>query len=283
MFFKKLNKQKNSLKKHSYIIIRYSLLEQSQSSWKIARDVDYEEYKNKLFDSSRLSQHERLFRNITIPSLVSMNPSAENFTLLVLTSELLPSPYLDNLKKILRPFDWANVLKVPDNIKVSKFIAKYLKKELSKYKEPICYSTTRLDDDDALSSDFLLELDRYVSPEFNGFCVSFGSGITGIYNGNGFEAFHRQMLPKIALGLSYINTFNPSTQKFFTDTPSIYNLGNHAKIDSSVPTILDSRKPIFFRTMHFESDSTTKHGINKVKSGIEIPINEVTEIFKINI
>lgn len=271
--------------KHIFIIIRYSVLTESQSSWEIGRDKNNEEYKNRLFDHNRLSLHERLFREVTVPSINSMitAQNQDNLTVLVLTSEELPSPYLENLHDLLAPYPWFKVFPLPSNKKMYELINSTFRNELGKFNGTVCFATTRLDDDDALASGFMNELLKYLSPSFNGFCVSFSNGVAGIYDKNTgtYRSFHSYYYPKIALGLSYINTYEPVTKSLAFNETTIYSLGKHTTVDFKRPTIIDARNPMFLRTFHTASDSIGKAQISKIIKNPKVNNDDITRIFSI--
>lgn len=269
------------MRKHKFIIIRYSLLTTKGKSWNISRNHELEEYKRILFSPSRLSTHERLFQQVTFPSLVSQNPNEDEVTLLVLTSDELPQPYKNNLYKMLKPYPWAKVLTFPCDDSVGDSLYLYLVKELDRFDEKVCYSTTRLDDDDALAPNFNKMLDLYLHPHFSGFCISFPSGYTGIYSKekNSFESFYYRYVPMIALGLSYINTYDPKTRAFEYEESNVYELKNHTKVDRKRPTILDGRNRTFLRTIHSESDTYGSKQVAKTKSLTEVEPDKIRKIF----
>ncbi|WP_157050022.1 hypothetical protein [Thalassobacillus sp. C254] len=48
------------MKKHNFVIMRYSLLTKEGVEWQIGRQ-EFDNYKEQLFNASRLAQHEFLF------------------------------------------------------------------------------------------------------------------------------------------------------------------------------------------------------------------------------
>ena len=269
------------MKKHMYIIMRYSMLTNDGATWKIGREVeDFNSYKNQLFEPERLKFHEKLFENIAFQSILNQNYdlNAGDFTLLILTSNLLPKENLRKLTDIISPHPWAKIIQLEPNGSQGSLIKKALKSEIENFKEKVCYSTTRLDDDDALASGFLNELYKYVNPQFSGYCISFGSGYAGMYDekNDHYESFYEYYYPKIALGASYINIYDPLFNKYDHESISVYHNGNHVYTDKKRPTIVDSRKPMFMRTFHSKSD-TSESNQKKIKEIKKMPqiTNEV--------
>ncbi len=247
------------------------MLTESGSSWKIG-SKNPEKYKEKLFNPERLELHERLFQDVTLPSLLNQSQplNERNYTHLIITSDQLPEKNVRNLQEIIAPYPWAKVVQVPSNGSQSKLIGNVMYQELSKFEEEVCYSTTRLDDDDALGYDFFEELNKYISPMYAGNFISFGKGYAGVYNDNTgkMETFHEYYYPKIALGMTYINIYNPVTDSFQESEISVFFRGNHVNADIQSPTLIDSRKPLFIRTLHAESDTRgNQKKIDKIKSG----------------
>lgn len=274
----------NFLKKHNFIIMRYSMLTNDGATWSIGRK-DFELYKAQLFAADRLELHERLFADIALPSIANQSYDLDSgdVTLLILTSDELPSENLQKLQEIIKPYPWAKIIQLQANSTQGGLIKRALKNEIEKFNEEICYSTTRLDDDDALADNFLLELNKYVQPEFAGYAVSFGSGYAGIYDEDSkkFVSYHDYYYPKSAQGASHINIYNPETDEYKHKSISVFHNGNHLYTDKKIPTILDSRNTMFMRTFHSASDTSkdNKRKIDKIKSTEPVEIENVYKIF----
>ena len=275
MWFKK-RKGHRMLDKHMFLIVRYSLVSTDKGIWNIGLEKSFEDYCQELFHESRLKLHEVLFRTVTLPSIASLVDNiSTKFTLLVLTSELLPENYLKNLSEVLRPYSWARLHVLSPQKRSIDMITECLQEELEKYDRRLCYSTTRLDDDDALAPYFLKELERYLEPTFQGFCFSFAKGYVGSYGNNGFEAFYEHYVPKVSMGLSHIDIYDPQIRT----VNHIYAVGDHMKVDQKTPTVLDSTKPMYLRTLHEANDSYNKLGPNFKKVS---ETNDIKRLFSID-
>ncbi|WP_010276881.1 glycosyltransferase [Paenibacillus senegalensis] len=270
------------IKKHKFIMIRFSVFNPRQIGWQIAKDVQLEEYKEKLYSNERLTLRQELFQKITLPSLLALKPDPEQLTLMVCTSQELPKKFLDELMDLLRPIPWAKIIILDSQKDIITSMGESIHKELIKFNETVYYSTTRLDDDDALAVYFMDELDKYLSFQYSDFCLSFASGFGGIYNGNSYDTFHAENIPRSAQGLTYINTFIPG-KKVNTKYLSVFGLGSHTKVDRVKPTILDSRRPMFLRTLHSNNDSVTEKHINSLRKKPLADIEEVSSIFPLDI
>lgn len=264
------------MKKHIFIMVRYSVLTESRDSWKIGRDVTEEEYGNNLLSEERLAFRYELFKKITFPSLLQFNKS--NTTVLIFTSQLMPKKHQDDLEDLVEAHPWIKLVPLSSEGRLIGKMHQTLLKELARNNEELCYATVRLDDDDALSREFYSTLIEYVNPVYSGHAISFGSGFTGIYGDNGFKDFYHLDSPKIALGLSFIQMYVPNGAE--PKPVSIFGLGNHVKIDKKVPVVLDSRVPAYIRTVHEKSDAYNEGMKKRLSSGNLATNDEIKNNFE---
>lgn len=252
---------------HIFVMIRYSVLTESKSSWAIGRDEEVENYKRKLFLEARLDLHQDLFFNATLPSVRKLNP--DKSTVLIFTSDELPSFYINSLNNEIKNDKNIKVISLPRTGRIVGQMHNVLNEELHQLPEDTLYATVRLDDDDILSSSFQDSLEKYMNKAFVGYAISFSKGIAGIYEAGRYVSFYEIVQPKIALGLSFINFYS---RKNGLDCPpvSIYGLGNHTKIDENHPLIIESKMPLYIRTVHSQSDAFGEKLKNKMMSGKEI-------------
>ncbi len=250
------------MKKHVFVMIRYSVLTESKESWVIGRDATTEEYKKKLFANDRLALHQKLFFNVTLPSLRKMN--AERTTVLVFTSDELPDPYLSDLMKETSGDKNIKVLKLPRDCRVIGKMENQLNKELQGFNEDVLYASVRLDDDDALSGKFFKALSKYLTKDFVGHVVSF-PGVAGMYDNDEYSDFYAIHQSKIAMGLTLINYVKKGEKA--TKPISIYGLGNHVKVDEKAPLILDESSVMYLRTVHGQSDAYSNKLKQKMNKG----------------
>lgn len=237
--------------KHKVIIVRYSVLLSKPTSFIIGRELDYGRYKEALFASKRLEIHEFLFLNVTLASLLEQLESGhkKNTTVFVLTSDQLPSKYLQTLEYLETKYSWFKLLKITGNEGISKKVKTNLN-----FAATTLVATIRLDDDDALSMDFLDKIDDYLIDTNNDTCISFSKGLSSKFCTQTLKyvATVETVTPKIALGLTYIDTYEPTSKQNFK---TIFDLGNHNKIDQIKPLIINSDQVSFLRTLHQESDT----------------------------
>ncbi|OZI48366.1 glycosyltransferase [Bordetella genomosp. 4] len=265
------------MNKHVFVMIRYSVLSKNRgNSWIVGRK-DFNDYREELFGSERLAARLDLFKKITLPSLVNQTkaPSKDWLSVYVLVSEDMPKESLGDLQKLVSPYSWITVVPVP--VEDTKLNAP-LVKALSEAKEELCYATVRLDDDDALARTYFEGLYQYLEPKFAGFCVSYGKGVAGIIENGKFVEFKSYYYPKIALGLAYLQ-HKPANAR--PVNKSVYDTGNHTRIDQRYPIILDSRFYAFFRTVHKHADTADKTLVN-VSKFPSLDFSEVSQQFCID-
>ncbi len=266
------------MRKHVFVMIRYSALTESSGSWAIGRDKSFESYKETLFSPERLRLHEKLFREVTLPSLMRMDRQLT--TVLIFTSDELPENHLKNLNDMVNGLDNFKIVLLPRSGKLISHMHDCLYQQLQLFKEDVCYATVRVDDDDALSNDFFKHIFEYVKPAYQGHAISFALGVVGFFDGVKYVGFNKRKSPLTALGLSFINVFKMTDRK--PNPLSIYGLGKHSNIDERHPVIMLSKKIMYIRTMHEESDVYSLDLKKKFLKGEAVTRKEVEGIFTIN-
>lgn len=261
------------MKKHIYVMIRYSVLSENNAAWVIGRDNEFEAYKKELFSEARMSLHEELFLNVTLPSIEKMSP--DNTTVLVFTSEALPAPNMAKLQHIQKTHQNIEIVPLPTKGGVIHNMQQHLQAKLAAFEEDVCYATVRLDDDDALADDFEDELRHYVDPKFAGHAISFALGYEGIYEQGGYSKFVKRHSPKIAMGMSFIQVYRPTQPPKIL---SVYSLGNHTKVDEKHPLIVNPLMPMYVRTVHAGSDVFAKRFAQKLKKSRGVKTSTYEEV-----
>lgn len=247
---------------HCIVIVRYSVFtRQRPSAWLIGKGKPIDQYQQDLFANERLDSHQRLFFEVTVPSLLDRSPAPHRdwLRLIVVTSSELPRAYYDNLCAYLAPYDWAQVVtRTPDESPdLSREVPAVLEELAGAQRGPLVHATVRLDDDDALGRHYFADLSRYVQPQLSGYCVSFPLGYVAILDSaqEACQEYLEVYVAKNAQGLAHINTYDPITKSFTSNNKSVYELGNHMKIDQHTPVILDARHPAYLRTVHEGADT----------------------------
>ncbi|MGX8221067.1 glycosyltransferase [Psychrobacter celer] len=252
------------MKKILYIVVRYSVFLEGAISWNLSK-LSVKEYRSQLFSTERLQQRLRLFKNITLPSVLNQKKVPEDIEikLFILTSQELPLEHKKALEEVLYNYDFAHIRYLPaKGINISEPILQ----DLKGYGEEVLYATLRLDDDDALSTSFIKEIDRFFVKENVGMVVSFGLGLAGYYdfNINQYIKIVDYYSPKIGIGLCYINLYEKG--RFSTPIKTIFQAGGHTKVDRKSPTILYSKEIMFLRTFYESSDSSNARREKKIFS-----------------
>jgi hypothetical protein len=252
-----------------FIITRYSILSPSLGVRIRRGATSFEDYKRKLFCDERLAGRLAAFRTITIPSIASQRGCSLPIYFVVATSSDLPPQALENLRneldrlnsdavRVRLVFVSATGEEHPDAKIYSTFsnaVSETIRNEAG-FSEDLIFATVRLDDDDGLSSDYCRELSSYVTQGTVGFPVVFPLGLQGFFSSaTGFILDVRRFYHlNISPGMAFINRYS-SKGGFYDDKVSVYGLGDHTKVGSKYPVILDARKVAFFRTFASFNDS----------------------------
>ncbi len=233
--------------------IRYSILFNSPSV-NLNKGIGFDVYRSRLFDPARMSSHHWLFSNVAIPSLATQQGVECGRTIVqVLASTEMPQVQKSALESSIKPYPWADIFYISPEEKQVPY--RYcVARGLDKMKVPdgCLYINARLDDDDAIASNFSVRLRGFASDSSVGYGISFGKGYVGVFDEGRrtFDGMYLHYKPMIAIGLAVIG-------KVRDGRPShdIFGLGAHAKIDRRHPVILDSSMPSFIRTSYSKQDS----------------------------
>ena len=259
-----------------FIITRYSILSRLIRVRTPRSSEDFCQYKGRLFSDNRLNARHIGFTLITVPSILSQLECHSKIFFLVITSTDLPCHHLDKLKKSLSSLDNNKNIKTilsfvsssatsgkeAENVfpSFNKAIAETIQCQLAGSDCQV-FASVRLDDDDALSSSYCVNLSEHVKKELIGFPVLFPYGLQGFFSKStgtitDIRRFYRLC---ISPGLAFINGYSDD-HGFSDKRVSVYGLGNHSKIDSKNAIIYDSRRIAFFRTFSSFNDSAEGGG-----------------------
>lgn len=257
------------------VLIRYSLFLENSKGWVLTRNTrnDLDSYREQLFNHERLRGRLNLFKNFTIPGLAKQKliedrlegTNIHSFQVFLATSQELPESHKQELETLADKYKWLNICYLPSKgVRLQSVVTDYIEHLYNDFKKPILYSSIRLDDDDALSVSFLDCLKPYTIEENIGRAITFANGYYGIYDSNSNRLIEicDYFSPKLALGLALINKYdeNGYTNKIKT----IYDAGNHTRIDRHLPVITDGRIPKYIRTVHNHADSHDEKGIQNI-------------------
>ncbi|MGO4804987.1 glycosyltransferase [Arthrobacter sp. 2MCAF15] len=242
-----------------YGVTRYSLFSPGSPSWKTSRSGVFktpEAYQNYLFSEQRLQMRADVFFGKSVPALAAM---AENhdYKHFVLYSELLPERHKQLLfsaaseHPFLIPVEWNKTVRGTGIEEVTTLIEEDLAGKFGADEDVQPVMWFRLDDDDVLAADYLTCLERYRSANHIGMAISFGLGLTAYRGDHELVNLREFYHPKSAQGMAFVSAFDPREGRFSVSTP-----GHHHKVDTVMPTILDSSDHMFFQIRHGDQDST---------------------------
>lgn len=238
--------------------IRFSVLS-ALPNWKVVR-TEFEEYRNTLFDKERLEYRFRLFEALTIPSLQALDvPPNMRLHVVVITSEQLPEWAKARLREDLAGLSSTVVEVGVEGPKIQQVMDEQAREFVAAQgwqENPTLCVTVRLDDDDALDSNYLKALAPYARWRFAGFALSFARGYAAEIDARStvkLVSLHHLYQPKIALGMAYVNVLE-GDQWRVRKQRTVYDLGAHNAVDAVVPLILVSDAPRYIRTIHGHND-----------------------------
>lgn len=217
------------------LTVRYSVhFLGGREGWVDQSQMSPEEILVQLFDEQRLRDRLNFFSRILLPSLLTqdMPMLRGRRELVVYVSKALPQAHRDALEATLFGYDWARIVPVPVGAM-----------EYPDVGPDAPHAHLRIDDDDALSRDFLSRLSSYVRPEFHGHIITHPTGYFAGFDDSENLILKRVWIPMIAMGIAYI--VGPGT-KF----RSIYEVGPHFDAYRGAPTIVADWNPAYIRTVH---------------------------------
>lgn len=254
--------------KHIFFLIRYSIIQPQQKGWRVAEN-SLEKYISEILSDKRLDIREQMFENITIPSLKNQAFTHDTrSTVIIMVSDLLPAPRMERLRQITRCLEGTHsviITRIRSGVAstnsfeyagINEATKQIIKETLGQTNKAIL-ATVRLDDDDGLSENYIIELSKHIKEDFAGYAVSFAYGLEGYYDESrkDISDIRHLYFPKNAQGLAYIFKYVPAENFKNTEKINVFNLGNHVKIDEQFPVIVYAKEPMYFRTLSKTNDS----------------------------
>ena len=285
------------MRKIIYIVMRYNVVSRNmQNGWKAGQKTDYLEYKSKILSEARLAKRLELLEKIPLQSLNDQKGNVDSILKVVLlASDQLPTSHRGQLENLKKKYTWLYIDYLDENCVINDY-SRWVEKDIlieSNNTHDILYSTFRLDDDDALSNNFIKNVYQYLKKEYIGFGVSFLEGYSAIFDSTKgiFTEFYDLRVLNLALGLGFVN-FYAKNQGFHNKYITVYDLGNHSYIDRKVPVIVDGEHKSYIRTIYDGQDTLKssllkqiegKKPISKEKISIDFPlINKIELISSIS-
>jgi len=253
-----------------FFIIRFSLITPTAAnSWKKAKDVDFETYILNTLNEDRLRARLFLTRSLTIPSIqeqiIPIDCNVKIQTLIV-TTEILPPTITIEINKIIEQHNNIHAIYVPiDKPVFTSMIDQFVQDTARKGARLV---TVRIDDDDALSLNYVKNCMPYFQFHADSFVLSFSTGYVVEHDAGRFINPRKYSFPKIALGLAYA----PAIGEY----KNIYSLGSHIDIDRIATCFIVHKPEMFFWTRHPFADS---RGLSEHQKK-NIPITEINSVIQ---
>ncbi|WP_318246701.1 glycosyltransferase [Pseudooceanicola marinus] len=229
-----------------FVQMRYSYFGTSAWRSKASRD------KAILFDPDRLAERFRMFRQIALASL--RDQEEKDFVLGILTSDDLPKEHLKLLREAACDVlgDRARVYPRPPAKAGEVF--REIQQELVAGHGHDHVAQIVLDDDDALSADFMTELRRDAElaiprvPPHRPYCfLSFSRGVSLVSEKGGGYGYYTRDVPYTNLGLTLLAR---------PDSPRNVYLVSHSKLAIHHPSrVVNDMRFYYLRSIHGSNDS----------------------------
>lgn len=222
---------------------RFSLVDPGSKAWVVSQRDDYLE---RLFEDERLKDRIDILFKKSLPVLSDASKNVIFFHFLLYAEEL-PVRYKDDILEKSEKFDFLIPVEVlsGDRVDISFLIEEKLK---SLNISDAIVGRFSLDDDDILSSKYFFSCLEYMKEPFVGKVISFGKGLTGLYEKGRFTSIREVYHPKVNIGMLFVCRLRDG----FLSSP---RSGNHMYVDKKSPLILDSREYMFFWTAHSGQDT----------------------------
>lgn len=223
-------------------LIRFSMLF-GLHPFEKGRDLAFPDLVKLIMSEARLQARFKLFQTVCLPSLDAQQ--SDDFKVLLISSRSMPRSWQERLRDLVAGRDYLDVVFADADStfadEIDKFVADRLKAG------PV--ASFRLDDDDALASDYIESLAAHLSRGNVGSMVSFSRGYLLKIGGPGQTCKLIEVhIPKLSAGMAMISRSGAFRNVYKTGT-------KHNKVDLKWPVILDGRRPMFLMTSHGDNDS----------------------------
>ncbi len=190
-----------------------------------------------VFASPRMKSRFQLFGALTLPSMAALARQSDNFHYLLMISSRLPLRWKLKLKTYVWRYPWCRIIE----LQPEEHLAQRARIEAGSIANGSPMFTFRIDDDDALSTEYL---DSVIAASTHGaIALSFERGIA--LHMKGAASFATIITPKTpAVGLGY-----------FSAGKTIHDLGNHTKIaERGVELVVLDDRPYWLKSVHSNND-----------------------------
>lgn len=215
--------------------IPVSFYDHSQFSFQMSKKNSSDDYIKLLFSKKRLEGKMKYFTKLCFPSITQQTCSQWKWFLFI--SPQLPEEYIIQLEELIKTFKEQIFLHFVSNITdFHNLLTILLKNET----EP--YITSRIDDDDGISFDFVSEILQYLPLKDH--IINFVNGRITYLQKDTIQFGKEIQYYNNSVGLSAVNR-------------NIFSCGNHVKIHRKNNIIYNTKKLMFFLT-HDENLCDTK-------------------------
>jgi hypothetical protein len=195
----------------------------------------------KLWHPVRMAARFHLFEHITLPAIRSQTDP--DFRLTLITTKMMPDLYHERLASLTEGLPQVQILRTEEQ-NLSKALRPVMKEASQDFTQPSVHF--RLDDDDAVSTNYIERLRDASGRVEPGGMVTFPSGVLGFLNGE--RACHASVFRhSIAIGLAIVaHAVNPM-QPFRMQ---------HLRHFTRVPSYADPTFPAYHWTLHSVNTSS---------------------------
>ncbi len=208
-----------------------------------------------IFNESHLNQRLSLLENVLLPSL--RNQSDQSFKLAILTSSNLPRAFAKRLKAIAARFPFSFIVEI-DPAHILKRACRMAMRRVS-LEQNERWVTFRIDDDDALSQDYVALLREKMRVAAKSGVVTMAPGLEVITDGN--VRYRRDPRPCSGAGLAMVALADEVdvVDKYL----SVFQLGPHRDVAKKLDVETVEQEFAFLRLIH----GTNVSGVGAAPSG----------------
>lgn len=189
----------------------------------------------KLWHPVRMAVRFHLMESLLLPVLRAQTDP--DFRFVILASEIMPEPFQLRLDRIVADLPQVQVLRTAQR-DIGKAMRPVMIEASNGYADPAVHF--RVDDDDAVSTDYVARLRRAAAKMEPGGMITFPSGVLGFLEGEGARHCTYQA-HSIAIGLALV------TEPVRPRNPFTIQ---HMKHSSGVPSYTDPTFPAYHYTLH---------------------------------
>jgi Putative rhamnosyl transferase len=229
---------------HIIGITRYSVVSAPESRrFRETMAVDYETACRRIWSDERMGLRSRLFSAMCLPSMEIAARKHADFLFIVVTSSAMPQKWKDDLREKVAGKNWCQIVEAP----AESWLGSIKPRVKALVGDDRAY-TFRLDDDDALSADFVeTVLSHQNVPD--GTVLSFDRGLVLQATDAGRPILRPKSTIKSSMGMG-IFTRGPEPKL-------IYQLGNHTRVDERAQ-VVHVKTPSWILGRHATNDSVRR-------------------------